>query len=155
MSLYFSPETHSRKKNTNFCHQRPTIFRDVFTTLILPHLANPERTHWDNFASKFVFKANSTIEIPSKYGPSNGSAFEKAFHSPATCRAACLALEGCFSWRHERAAAECGLDIAVKLGREPDPLPSWATKTEVVSGWILERINERLLKETCDIISPP
>ena len=49
----------------------------------------------------------------------------------------------------------CALDSVVKLGRELDPPPKWAPKTEVVSGWILERIDERLLAETCDVVKEP
>jgi hypothetical protein len=59
------------------------------------------------------------------------------------------------SWRHDLAAGTCALDSVVRLGRELDPPPAWATKTEVTSGWMLERIEKTLLANKCDVVQEP
>jgi hypothetical protein len=133
--------------------QRPILFRDIFTALIAPSLHTPQLSHWDNFASRYLLGAShpSTSSLPAELHPLNPSAGD----SPPACRAACLALPLCLSWRHDSNAAQCALDTVVRLGRERDPLPAWAPPTEIVSGWMLERIDEELGRDECTVVSEP
>jgi hypothetical protein len=135
--------------------QRPTIFRDSFTTVILPDLGNDTRTNWDNFASRYTLSANATASFHSEFRPANSTALANAFKSLVTRQAACLSFDECLSWRHESGTTTCSLNNAIKLSRELDPPPKWALKTEVASGWILEWMDERLLTKTCGIVKQP
>jgi len=85
----------------------------------------------------------------------NTATFHQAHISPDTCRIACSTFPGCLSWRHDLAADQCALDTAVRLGRELDPPPKGATKTEIVSGWMLERIEKTLLADKCEVVTKP
>lgn len=151
VSSYTSP----KPSYTDQFHQRPVIFRDIFTALILPHLGNNTRSNWDNFASRYTLSANSTTGFHSDFRPANRTAFDMAFKSSVRCQTACISFDACLSWRHDSAASVCALDTVIKLGRELDPLPTWAPKTEVVSGWMLERMDSRLLSQTCDVVKQP
>jgi hypothetical protein len=135
--------------------QRPTIFRDIFTTLILPHLTSDTRTNWDNYASRFILTANSTSGFHPTFQPANSTAFAQASQSPAACRDACKSFDECLSWRHETATETCALETFLRLGREVDPQPDWEPKTEIVSGWVLDKMDERLLTEVCDVVKDP
>lgn len=55
-------------------------------------------------------------------------------------------------WRHDLAKQECGLDTVVILGRETDPQPVWEEKTVVTSGWMVDRIENTLRKEECEVV---
>ena len=116
----------------------------MFTTLILPHLVNDTRTHWDNFASGYTLTANSTTGFPPDFRHVNSTVFKNAFKTPSDCQAACLSFDECLSWRHDSGSVTCALDRVIALGREIDSWPGRAAKPEIVSGWILERMESRL-----------
>ncbi len=121
----------------------------MFIELISPNLQQSLLSNWDNFASKYILTNDS---IPVDLRSLNSTAYERASLSPESCQKACITLPGCMSWRHESADAKCGLDTLVKLGRETDPLPTWATETVITSGWMLERINASLMADRCEVV---
>ncbi|KUJ09645.1 uncharacterized protein LY89DRAFT_690100 [Mollisia scopiformis] len=134
---------------------RPVIFRDVYMELIAPYLTKPKLTNWDNFASRYVFGSNATDPVEEDLNSIDHAVLEAAPSSAEACRKACLAIPNCMGWRHDSANEKCGMDTVVKLGREPDPQPHWEAKTVITSGWILERIDDVLLKETCKVVKDP
>jgi len=138
--------------------QRPILFRDIFTALIWKYLI-PQRKQWDNFASRYVLTSNSLGGFPIDT-VTNGLhkvMLAQASTSPNRCENACKLLDDCLSWRHEVPAESnaegvetCALDMVVKLGRELDPLKKWEKGREVVSGWMVDRIEERLMRDSCE-----
>ncbi|KAE8440516.1 hypothetical protein EG329_007398 [Mollisiaceae sp. DMI_Dod_QoI] len=133
----------------------PVLFRDVFMELIAPYLQNPQLTHWDNFASRYVMNGNVSDPFHDDLSSVNVTILDASNKSPEACQGACLTVPNCMGWRHDSTKATCGLDTVVKLGREPDPQPHWENKTVVTSGWMLERIDELLLKEKCEVVKDP
>lgn len=129
--------------------QRPTLFKDIFTELIHPHLQEPMRADWDNFASRWVINSSTTLgELPAEMSP---SAFMNATQTPETCQNACVALTNCMSWRHQKGKENlCALDVVVRLGRETDPAPAWEETVVVTSGWMMERI-QVMTEDKCEI----
>jgi hypothetical protein len=109
----------------------------------------------------------SLLAAPSSIPPSSSTnlTLAQAHKDPSSCSAACLSLHGCRSWRHEilrekieedgKVLAEvrsCALDSSVRLGREMDPLLVWERRREIVSGWEMGRIEERLVGDRCDSV---
>lgn len=108
-------------------------------------------SNWDSFASKYVLNENSTsLDVGSEVIIDKAIGY--AYLSPTYCSAACIAVQTCMSWRYDATESICGLDVVVKLGRELDP-PKWEVKHEVVSGWMLERIEQRLIGNMCNVVT--
>ncbi|KAH6681521.1 hypothetical protein B0J14DRAFT_500969 [Halenospora varia] len=130
--------------------KRPVIFRDVYEKFIAQHIAVGQRAGWDNFATKYEVTSNTTTVPLASSVESDRPALKAAFESPQACKQACLGLEECLGWRHDSAKKICKLDTVAKLGRETDPQPKWEEKTVITSGWMVERIEERLMGDRCD-----
>ncbi|QSZ29555.1 hypothetical protein DSL72_004070 [Monilinia vaccinii-corymbosi] len=152
----------SKINQRNLGSQRPIIFRDIFVATISPHLM-ARRKDWDNFASRHkLTEKNSKIVNPPWAPPPDPVvrdtlALEQAYTSPEACLAACLALSTCLIWKHEidnEKQKSCSLDIVVILGMGLQGKTTWNKKT-VHSGWMMERINESLMKNECEVVVPP
>lgn len=55
-------------------------------------------------------------------------------------------MRGGIALKEER---RCAIDTLVRLGRELDPFLEWERTREVVSGWVMDRIGERLVSDEC------
>ncbi|KAH8663408.1 hypothetical protein BGZ60DRAFT_411241 [Tricladium varicosporioides] len=130
--------------------KRPAIFRDVYERFIAQHIGVGERTGWDNFATKYEVTSNTTTVPLALSVESDRPALQAAFETPKACKGACHALKDCLGWRHDSAKKICRLDAVAKLGRETSPQPKWEEKTIITSGWMVERIEERLIGDRCD-----
>ncbi|KAJ8066293.1 hypothetical protein OCU04_005373 [Sclerotinia nivalis] len=151
-----------RKHNqSNLGSQRPITFRDIFLAIISPYLKD-RRDNWDNFASRHKLTKDITTITNPPWGPpspvvQDTSALKQAYTSPEACLAACVALSSCRIWRHEidnEKQKSCSLDIVVILGRQMEGQASW-DKRVINSGWMMDRINDSLMKDKCEIAVPP
>ncbi|RAL68148.1 hypothetical protein DID88_008859 [Monilinia fructigena] len=155
------------KINQNNLGSRPITFRDIFLATVSPYLKD-RRDNWDNFASRHKLTENVTKITNPPWAPppdpvvQDTAALGQAYTSPEACRAACIALSDCRIWKHEideQKEKSCDLDIVVILGMEylgmEDLADHQGTKTTVTSGWMMDRINDSLMKDKCEVVVPP
>ena len=60
-------------------------------------------------------------------------------------------------WRHEvdnDQQRSCALDTVVILGRQIEGRKEWE-RNEIKSGWMMERITDSLMEDTCEVIVSP
>ncbi|TGO90602.1 hypothetical protein BPOR_0058g00210 [Botrytis porri] len=150
-----------RQHSQNNLVSRPIIFRDIFLQTISPYLKD-RRDDWDNSASRHKLTENITTITNSPWDPpapivEDKGALEQAYTSPEACLAACAALPTCRIWRHEinnGNEKSCTLDVAVILGREIEGRALWDERV-INSGWMIQRINETLMEDKCEVVAPP
>ncbi|MCJ1307177.1 hypothetical protein MMC25_000823 [Agyrium rufum] len=129
---------------TAFTHivakSKPVLFRDVYARLIEPHLTQSQIRNWDNFAAQWVIEKGKDVHPDMR----KFDVGRVVVDSADECRKACEKVPGCVSWRFDDKS--CALDTAVRWGRSV----YYDTPEEnLVSGWLLERIQRSLLSTAC------
>lgn len=130
----------------------PIRYIDFYQSFVHPYLART-LSAWDNRARE--------KEYSNSFGEELGE--NKPFSSQEACQSKCEENKKCLQWRYDPFKEYCGLSTVLNLGRpvviyEKDGRVSQSRnlrglnverrvpEEEIVSGWMLERIEERIVK---------
>lgn len=148
-------------------HRRPEsayLYRDLFDTFVQPQVAE-RKEDWDNGSHDRTFRPPPDAGAEQHEVPSEGNSWDwktqaemedlwaswsdeqrKAAHSEEDCRAECERDQGCIQWMWKRHGS-CSHNWSVKLGSEVKRIVKMengeeedTTELQVVSGWMMERI---------------
>lgn len=134
---------------------KPILYRDYYQSFIHPYLAKT-LSAWDNRAREMEFHNDGEGSDVEPYG------------SADKCREKCMEVNGCVQYRYDPYKRYCGLSTSLTLGRAVVNYPKEAKvahyrqthglpidrrvpEEEIVSGWILERVDELFLKKSCNV----
>ncbi|KAF5092925.1 hypothetical protein D0Z00_004336 [Geotrichum galactomycetum] len=149
---HHSPQEISKMWEFENYLDAPIRYIDFYQSFVHPYLART-LSAWDNRAREEEYFNDFDNELDER-GP---------FNSKEACQRKCEENTKCLQWRYDPFKEYCGLSTVLSLGRpvviyEKDGRVSQSRKLrgmnverrvpeeEIVSGWMLERIEERIVK---------
>lgn len=132
---------------------KPILYRDLYQSFVHPYLAK-SLSAWDNRAHEMEYQSGGEGSLTKPWG------------SAELCREKCLATDRCLQYRYDPYKRYCGLSSKLSLGRavvmypheskiaiyrfqNKLPLQRKIPEEEIVSGWIIERIEKNYLQTDC------